>query len=131
MADNTNENDIRNVVERWAKAVRDGDMEGILAHHTDDIVMFDVPIAQARGIDAYKETWDLFFKYSSGGDGAFDILELEITASDTVGFSHSLIKIFDNRVRLTMGFRKEGGQWLISHEHHSYPSASEDSEEAE
>jgi ketosteroid isomerase-like protein len=120
---NPNEIQIRTLVENWAKAVRDGNMDGVLAHHTDNIVMFDVPLPlQSRGMDEYKKTWELFFKFSPGGDGSFDVIELEITASDTVAFSHGLVNIADNPVRVTMGFRKENGSWLIAHEHHSYPA---------
>ena len=51
----TNEEDIRELVENWVAAVRRHDMPGILAHHSEDIVMFDVPPPfQSVGIDAYK-----------------------------------------------------------------------------
>ncbi len=50
---------IRTLIERWAAAVHRGDMNRVLADHSDDIVMFDVPPPQegVRGIDAYRETW--------------------------------------------------------------------------
>ena len=53
MADD--EEQIRRLVERWAEAVHAGDMSGVLADHTEDIVMFDVPPPHegVRGIDAY------------------------------------------------------------------------------
>lgn len=35
----TNENQIRTLIENRAKAVREGDIDGVLANHTDDIVM--------------------------------------------------------------------------------------------
>jgi ketosteroid isomerase-like protein len=118
-----NEVQIRNVIENWAKAVRDVDMDGILAHHTDDILMFDVPPPlQIRGLEAYKKAWDLFFQYSSGGPGTFDLTDLHITASDTVAFAHALLQVAGSTARLTIGLRKVGGEWLIAHEHHSYPS---------
>jgi ketosteroid isomerase-like protein len=111
------------VIESWAKAVRDVDIEGILARHTDDIVMFDVPPPlQWRGKEAYRKTWELFFKYSSGGEGSFDLRELEITAGDSVAFAHALLDVAGSTARLTIGLRKVGGDWLIAHEHHSYPS---------
>lgn len=126
MAEPTNESQIRALVEAWAKAVRAGDMDGALANHTDDILMFDVPLPiQSKGMAEYKKTWELFFKFSPGGEGSFDVTELNITAEDKVAFSTALVKIFDSRVRLTMGFRKVEGKWLIAHEHHSYPSVSE------
>jgi hypothetical protein len=58
------ESQIRAVIEAWADAVRRHDLSAILAHHDEDIVMFDVPPPlQSRGIDEYKKTWDLFFRY--------------------------------------------------------------------
>ena len=96
-------------------------MPGILANHTDDMVMFDVPVPlQSRGMEAYRETWDLFFQYSNGGPDAFNIIELEVTASDAVAFAHGILGIASSRLRLTVGLRREGGQWKIAHEHHSY-----------
>jgi ketosteroid isomerase-like protein len=37
------EGQIKAVIEAWADAVRRHDLSGILAHHEQDIVMFDVP----------------------------------------------------------------------------------------
>ena len=37
------EQQIRNLIERWAEAAHTGDMNTVLADHADDIVMFDVP----------------------------------------------------------------------------------------
>jgi hypothetical protein len=34
---------IRRLIEDWASAVRTRNIGGVLAHHTDDVVMFDVP----------------------------------------------------------------------------------------
>ena len=77
---------IRNVVESWTAAVRRRDFGGILQNHSSDIVMFDVPPPfQSRGIEAYKETWDLFFSWSSDPI-PFDITEMSITAGRDVAF---------------------------------------------
>src|SRR5258708_33763740 len=76
---------IRALIEAWADAVRRHDLSTILAHHDQDIVMFDVPPPfQSRGLDEYKKTWDLFFKYHEPPQ-AFDIEELAITAGARVG----------------------------------------------
>jgi uncharacterized protein (TIGR02246 family) len=128
MASNSHskETQIRKLVENWAKAVREGNMQGVLAHHTDDVVMFDVPPPlQSKGMVAYKKTWDLFFEYSPGGDGSFDLVELKITAGDTIAFCHALLRIGGEekpQCRLTIGLRKVRGNWLIAHEHHSAPT---------
>jgi uncharacterized protein (TIGR02246 family) len=122
MTQHPEETQIRALVDNWAEAVRAKHMDRVLAHHTEDIVMFDVPTPlQARGMEEYRRTWELFFDSSPGGPGSFDLTELHITASETVAYCHALVTIFDATVRLTMGLRKDDGQWLIAHEHHSYP----------
>ena len=123
MAD-TNEGRIRELVEDWAKAVRAQDMNGAIAHHSSDIVMFDVPEPlQSIGIDAYRQTWELFFANSPGGPGSFEVTELQITAGEQVAWCHALLRVQESTARLTMGLRNEDGQWIIAHEHHSYPLA--------
>jgi uncharacterized protein (TIGR02246 family) len=122
MTRHTEKTQIRALVESWAEAVRTQDMKGVLAHHANDIVMFDVPMPlQVRGMEEYKKTWELFFNNNPGGPGSLDVTELQITASATVGYCHAIVKIFDSKVRVTIGLRKQKGQWLVAHEHHSYP----------
>jgi uncharacterized protein (TIGR02246 family) len=122
-----NDKAIRILIERWAAAVRAADMEAILANHADDVVMFDVPEPlQSKGIDAYRATWELFFRYSPGGPGSFDIAELNVTAGDDVAFATGILTIMGSPLRLTVGLRREDGTWLIAHEHHSYPAKLEE-----
>jgi uncharacterized protein (TIGR02246 family) len=134
MPQNVNETKIRRLVENWANAVRTKDIQGVVAHHTDDVVMFDVPPPVAvRGIPAYRDTWPPFFKALTEGKAAFDIIELQITAGETVAFAAALLRCGSTaelakddtpRLRLTIGLRKVGGGWKIAHEHHSFPAES-------
>src|SRR6266540_2814649 len=88
----TDETAIRNLVENWARAVRTKNLDGILANHSPDILMFDVPPpVQSKGIDAYKTTWDLFFSWSRDF-GVFDISEMNITAGNDVAFATALMR---------------------------------------
>jgi uncharacterized protein (TIGR02246 family) len=122
MAQNSNETLIRALVEKWASAVRAKDIDGAIANHTDDIVMFDVPMPlQSKGKKGYKKTWELFFDHSPGGRGSFNVTELRIFAGESVAYCHGIVKVRDAKVRLTLGLRKKNGRWLIAHEHHSYP----------
>jgi hypothetical protein len=68
------EEQIRRLIERWAEAVHRGDLSGVVADHSDDIVMFDVPPPNegVRGIDAYGETWPPFFEWQAQG-ASFEI----------------------------------------------------------
>jgi ketosteroid isomerase-like protein len=113
------------VIESWAAAVREADMAGVVANHTDDFVMFDVPeeFAVVRDLDRYRESWELFFGVSAGGPGSFDPKDIVVVAGDEVAFAYGFAGIGPHNVRLTVGLRKVDGRWLIAHEHHSYPSA--------
>ena len=125
-----NEIQIRKLVENWAKAVRNKDIETILAHHSADIVMYDVPKPfQSVGLDAYRKTWDTFFAFTKLG--VFDIQELHVVADENVAFCFAAMKCADksNSVefveldfRLTIGLKKIANEWTIVHEHHSVPS---------
>lgn len=122
-----NENQIEDLINNWAQAVRDCNMEGILANHSNDIVMFDVPLPmQSRGIDEYKKTWEYFYKFSPGGEKSFSLTETKIFCGEDTAFSHSLIQVFDFTCRLTMGFKKINGKWMIVHEHHSAPAVTKE-----
>ncbi|WP_433236227.1 nuclear transport factor 2 family protein [Actinomadura nitritigenes] len=122
MAENPNESEVRSVVDNWARAVRAGDMDGVLDHHTDDVLMYDVVNPpRARGMDDYRKQWELFFQYSPGGDGSFDLYDLEVFAGEDVAWCQGMIAIVDLRCRLTLGLRKVDGRWMIAHEHHSFP----------
>jgi uncharacterized protein (TIGR02246 family) len=125
------EKDIRALIERWAIAVHAGDMDGVLADHAKDIVMYDVPPPDegVRGIEAYRATWPPFFTWQQQG-ASFEIVSLDVTAGDDVAFAHALLRCGteeelradpDNRLRLTIGLRREGGRWVVAHEHHSFP----------
>jgi uncharacterized protein (TIGR02246 family) len=122
---------IRELIERWAAAAHTGDLGTVLADHTDDIVMFDVPPPQedARGTDAYRATWPGFFEWQAQG-ATFDILELDVTAGEEVAFAWALLRCGtaeenaahpERRLRITFGLRKEDGRWQVAHEHHSFP----------
>ena len=130
---NSEEPRIRALLESWADAARRHDVPAILAHHDPDIVMFDLPPPlQCRGIAAYEQTWDLFFRYHAPGT-AFDIEELAVTAGQDVAFAVAIMRCGPCAsgnpadkdgflFRLTVGLRKIDGDWRIAHEHHSIPA---------
>jgi len=129
----TEEIRIKALLDAWADAVRRHDVPAILAHHSADMVMFDVPPPlQSKGISAYAETWDLMFRYHKPG-AAFDIEELTVTAGQDVAFAVAIMRCGPDSssnpadrdgflFRLTVGLRKVEGEWRIAHEHHSVPA---------
>lgn len=127
------ENQIRSLIEHWARAVHEADMAVVLADHAKDIVMFDVPPPNegVHGIDAYRETWPGFFSWQRSG-ASFEITSLDVTAGTDVAYAHALLRCGTDgelrrdptrRLRLTLGLRREQGRWIVAHEHHSFPDA--------
>jgi uncharacterized protein (TIGR02246 family) len=126
------ETDIRAIIERWARAVREEDRDRISADHDPQILMFDVPPPLfSRGQEAYMATWEVFFARAEK-PVRFDLSDINVTAGQDVAFATAIghcVSIERDRIReelefrLTMGFRKIDGRWRIMHEHHSLPAS--------
>ena len=121
---------VRDVVERWLRAIVARDLDGVVAAHTDDIVMFDVqpPYRGVRGIADYRATWPPMFGWLARG-AAFELQELTVDTGEDLAFAYALLRCGtptelsdnpDQRLRITVGLRKHHDQWLIAHEHHSF-----------
>ncbi len=134
MTTDVDRDQIRGLVNGWADAVHAGDLERVLEHHADDIVMFDVPPPErgVRGIDAYSRTWPAFFEWQRSG-ASFEIMELDVTAGDDVAFAWALLRCGTpkdlaeatiNLLRLTIGLQRQAGEWMVVHEHHSFSDRS-------
>lgn len=124
------EDDIRQLIERWAAAVHAGDLDVVLDRHDAGIVMFDVPPPEdgVRGLDAYRATWPGFFQWQRQG-ASFEITSLEVIAGADVAFAWALLRCGtpdeladrpERRLRLTIGLRRHDDGWTVSHEHHSF-----------
>ena len=126
----SDEAELRELIVRWSKAVRDEDLAAIRADHDPEILMFDVPPPfLSRGLDAYMATWETFFAWQAK-PVQFDFHDIAITAGKDVAFATAIGRCCDLssgekvqlEFRLTMGFRKHDGRWRIMHEHHSIPA---------
>lgn len=123
---------IRALEDHFAAAFNAGDIDGIMKNYVtgDSLVVFDVvPRKEDRGADAYRRDWVDFFSHFKGRP-KITITELGITAEGNIGFGHSIQHIVgmdtqghpvDRTVRVTDGYRKIGGKWLIALEHVSVP----------
>jgi uncharacterized protein (TIGR02246 family) len=123
--------EIRTLITRWVAAVAGCNMDGVLAQHDPDIVMFDVPppYRGVRGLAEYRESWAPFFEWLRQGS-SFELDELDAVAGADVAFAYALLRCGtpadfadnpDNRLRMTIGLRKRDGRWVVVHEHHSFP----------
>ena len=129
----TDEDHIRAVIADRAAALRQRDAERFVAYYAPQIVKFDLPPPlvytglQARDADALR-AW---FASHPGGPIDYQIRDLSIAASGDVAFCHSLNQLGGALwFRSTIGLRKIGGQWRITHEHSSTPFYMDGSDKA-
>jgi ketosteroid isomerase-like protein len=119
---------VRDIIQNWAAAISTQDRSTILAHHSDDLLMYDFPTT-VRGLRAYDETWDFFFA-EPRGPITFVPRDLEVTVGADVAFATCLIHCDGTsagplELRLTTGLQKVDREWVITHEHHSVPTVEE------
>jgi len=121
---------VRQRVASWAKALRAKDVDGLMSHYAQEIVVFDLaPPLELKGVVAYRKNWTDWFATFQGPVG-YEIRDLDVATAGDVTFCRSLNRITGTRttgensdawVRATVGFRKVGGIWIITHEHFSVP----------
>lgn len=126
----TDEAQIRQRIDSWTKALRAKDLDGLMSHYAQDILVFDLaPPLQCKGAVAYRKNWADWFPSFQGPVGD-EIRDLSITTGGEVAFCRSLNRITGTRtsgertdvwVRATVDFRKIGGEWMVTHEHFSVP----------
>ena len=123
-------NKVREIIEEWAAGVRARDIDAVLRHHAQELLMFDVvgPV-RLQGLDAYRRTWiEQFFPWH-GGTGRFELVALQVSAGADIAFATALLECVGTEdgkkvaftLRLTIGLEKRNGEWSIVHEHHSQP----------
>ncbi len=124
------EAEIRGRLDTWAKALYAKDLDALMAHYASDTITFDLmPPQQVNGADRYRKNFERWFA-SMPGPISYEIQDLRITMSDDVAFCHGLTHITGTRahgekadywVRVTVGFQKRDGQWMMIHDHVSMP----------
>ena len=131
-ADTTAE--VQEVLDRWAKAFRAKDIDGIMAVYAagDGVVAYDiVPPLQYRGKDAYRKNYVEFLDQYTGPI-ELELRDPHVVAGHDVAFIYSLERVSgtlksngqhsDLWIRASSGLRKIDGKWLIVHDHISDPA---------
>lgn len=122
--------EIRSVLDSWAQASRDKNVDGIISHYANDIVAFDA-IGPLRfvGREAYKAHW-AFCMTMCPGPTLYEIHQPTILLSGEMAVAYYLFHcggtneqgvMESSWMRVTQCLQKFGGQWLIVHEHFSAP----------
>jgi uncharacterized protein (TIGR02246 family) len=124
--------DLKAVEDRFMTAFRAKDVNAIMELCVPDesLVVFDVtPPRQRTGAQAYRKDWEEAFNRFEGPLQA-EISDEEVTAGGDVAYIHSIHHVTgtmkggkeaDYTVRVTDGFKKINGKWLIAHTHVSFP----------
>jgi uncharacterized protein (TIGR02246 family) len=128
--DTNNEAQIRAVIDSWMAAFKGRDLDAMMAHYPDDVQVFDLkPPLRHKGLAAYRRLWEECLPCMDWVT-SYELQELTIHAGDEVAFSHSLNHMSGTRpetgetdmwLRVSIGYRKIGGQWKVVHEHVSVP----------
>jgi uncharacterized protein (TIGR02246 family) len=130
MTTNTDETQIRQLIDSWAKALRTKDLDALMSLYKPEILWFSLaPPLRNTGADKYKKDWEEWFATWREQIG-YEIRDLSITAGDDVAFRTSLNHISGTRtsgeesnvwVRAPVCFGKINGKWIVTHEHFSVP----------
>jgi ketosteroid isomerase-like protein len=123
---------IKALEDDFVAAVKAKDVDKIMAVYVNspDLVVFDViPPRQYTGWEAYKKDWTGFLA-GCKDNPAMELSDLSVTIGGRIAYGHNIQhlactdakgKKMDLTVRVTDGYRKVKGKWLIAHEHVSVP----------
>lgn len=131
----TAEEEIAGLLSDWARAVRAGDLDGIVAHCAPEVVWFDALLqVRYRGLEGYRRHWRRSLEERPGGFG-LRLGPTEIAASGDVAFVRCLVR-FGGRggaggepgrwLSVTLCLRRRAGRWLAVEEHFALPAEPEE-----
>jgi ketosteroid isomerase-like protein len=120
---------IRELVAARATAMTEREAEALAAQSAKDLRAFTLApplVHHGEDVEARKA-------WFAGFDGPieYEVRDLEVTIGGDVAFSHALNRLsttpkgmpqpFELWFRSTLGFRKQDGEWRITHVHDSTP----------
>jgi ketosteroid isomerase-like protein len=124
------ESEVRALLDSQSESMRAKDIDRLMSLYSPDIVYFDVvPPLQFVGSAALRKR---FLEWFDGWKGSFDldIRDLRIVASGDIAvtyrFSRAKGTLKNGRdvgswVRATSSCQRSNGNWVITHEHVSWP----------
>jgi ketosteroid isomerase-like protein len=126
----TEESAVRDLLQEWAAATRQGRLDDVLARHRPDALIYDV-LAPMKydGAAAYRASWGDWHPETQS-EGLFDWEDLQVTADADLAFAHGFIRCggttpdgesFADLVRATFCLQRTEGGWNVAHQHISKP----------
>jgi ketosteroid isomerase-like protein len=135
------EDAVREVLERYARAIGDKDAAAVIACYSDDVVAYD--LAPPLVIPSERETDPAYLeKWFATWDGPIVSLakHMHVRADNSIAYAFALRQMTGRKIdgenvdlwfRATATLVKESGGWKISHVHNSVPFAMDGSGKAE
>ena len=123
---------LRRRIDALAQAIRDKNLDELMTFYASDVLVFDVhPPLEVRGAGAYRRNLKHWFGSFEGPLG-FEFKDLRVAPGEGAAFCHYLGLVSGARpdgrrsgywVRGTTCFERREGEWRVTHEHISMPSA--------
>lgn len=124
------EQEIREIIARWSRAIEAKDPQRIVEAYTDDTVLYDaIPPFKTVGAAAIAKLWDDCFPYFPETFRS-EHKDLTVEVDGDVAFVHGLHHFAPEPaddpcgatwMRVTACYRRIEGQWRVVHEHVSVP----------
>ena len=120
---------IRECLNKWTRALHAKDLGALTALYAPDTIAFDLMPPSQVDASHYRKNFERWFT-SMPGPIEYEIHDLRVATGGDVAFTHNLSHVKGTRangekadywVRVTVGFRKRNGQWLVIHDHVSMP----------
>jgi ketosteroid isomerase-like protein len=128
----SDETAIRALLEKRAAVIGNKDARAAVGFYSDDIVNFDLapPLAQCgvaatdpAELQGWFDTWD--------GSITLEFQQLKVRVAGDLGLAFGFLHMMGKRsdgshtdiwARFTVGLERRSGQWMIVHEHQSFPT---------
>ena len=123
---------LRQRIDGLAQAIRDKNIDHLMTFYAKDVIVFDArPPLDTRSADEYRHSFERWFGSFEGPIG-FKYKDLRVVPGEGTAFCHYLGLVTGARpdgrksgywVRGTTCFERHAGEWLVTHEHISMPTA--------
>lgn len=129
MAQNANlhdEAEVLRIIADQQKAVCAKDLDRIMSHYAAEFCVFNVkPPFQIRGAAEWRQVWETSLAHFPALFG-METRDVVITMSGELAVAHYLARFTGLPgepfwFRVTAVYRRDGGRWVIVHEHSSVP----------
>ena len=121
---------IRALLTGWSDAVREKNLDQLMAYYAPDIVAYDAIMQlQFKGADAYRKHWEFCLGLCESGM-LFEQHEVTVYADEDMAFAHWLNRcgatddqgqVNASWMRASAGYRNTDEGWKAVHEHFSAP----------